>query len=73
MRSTPFETPRRQRRLAGKTTAEIRQHYAELERMTPGGRVARAEEVAAAIVWLCSNEASYVVGQHLIVDGGLTA
>jgi NAD(P)-dependent dehydrogenase (short-subunit alcohol dehydrogenase family) len=68
-----IETPRRQRRLAGKTTDEIRQHYADLERVIPAGRVARAEEVAAAIVWLCSDEASYVVGQHLIVDGGLTA
>jgi NAD(P)-dependent dehydrogenase (short-subunit alcohol dehydrogenase family) len=68
-----IETPRRQRRLAGKTTDEIRAHYAELENIIPAKRVARAEEVAAPIVWLCSDEASYVVGQHLIVDGGLTA
>lgn len=68
-----IETPRRQRRLAGKTAEEVRQHYAELEHIIPAKRVARAEEVAAPIIWLCSEEASYVVGQHLIVDGGLTA
>lgn len=38
----------------------------------PAKRGARAEEVAAAAVWLCSPEASYVFGQLLVVDGGMT-
>ncbi|GAA1191047.1 SDR family NAD(P)-dependent oxidoreductase [Streptomyces hebeiensis] len=38
----------------------------------PAGRVGRPEEVAAAIRFLCAPEASYITGQELIVDGGLT-
>lgn len=38
----------------------------------PIGRVCRAEEIADAVLWLCSNRASFVVGQSISVDGGLT-
>jgi NAD(P)-dependent dehydrogenase (short-subunit alcohol dehydrogenase family) len=38
----------------------------------PAKRGGRPGEVAAAAVWLCSSEASYVFGQMLIVDGGMT-
>jgi 3-oxoacyl-[acyl-carrier protein] reductase len=38
----------------------------------PWGRVGRPEEVASAIAFLTSDEAQYITGQSLIVDGGLT-
>jgi NAD(P)-dependent dehydrogenase (short-subunit alcohol dehydrogenase family) len=37
------------------------------------GRMARAEEVAAAVLFLASSEASFVLGQELVVDGGISA
>src|SRR5882672_5820021 len=47
--------------------------FAKLARAAiPAKRGGEASEVAAAAVWLCSAEASYVFGQMLVVDGGMT-
>jgi NAD(P)-dependent dehydrogenase (short-subunit alcohol dehydrogenase family) len=40
---------------------------------TPIGRIGQGEEIAGAVLWLCSPGASFVVGVALPVDGGYTA
>jgi NAD(P)-dependent dehydrogenase (short-subunit alcohol dehydrogenase family) len=44
----------------------------EMEKNIPIGRAGRPEEIASAVLWLCSSGASYVVGHALTVDGGMT-
>jgi NAD(P)-dependent dehydrogenase (short-subunit alcohol dehydrogenase family) len=46
---------------------------ARQEAITPLGRLATPEEVAAAVAWLCSDAASYVTGIAMSVDGGRRA
>jgi NAD(P)-dependent dehydrogenase (short-subunit alcohol dehydrogenase family) len=45
----------------------------EFLRDQPIGRMGRAEEIAAAVLWLCSPGASFVLGVALPVDGGFVA
>jgi NAD(P)-dependent dehydrogenase (short-subunit alcohol dehydrogenase family) len=46
--------------------------YGDIAKNVPIGRAGRPEEIAAAVLWLCSPAASYVVGHALTVDGGMT-
>jgi NAD(P)-dependent dehydrogenase (short-subunit alcohol dehydrogenase family) len=43
----------------------------QARRQTPLGRIGAPEEIAAAVAFLASDDASYITGQELIVDGGL--
>lgn len=49
------------------------QGLAVLVKDEPIGRLGEPEEIASAVLWLCSPGASYVVGHALLVDGGYTA
>ena len=44
-----------------------------LKRAAPMGRMGRAEEIAAAILYLASDESAFTTGAEIVVDGGLTA
>ncbi len=44
-----------------------------VESMTPMGRFGRPEEIAEAVVWLCSDAASFVTGHPMVIDGGSVA
>jgi NAD(P)-dependent dehydrogenase (short-subunit alcohol dehydrogenase family) len=56
-------------RLTGKTKESIEQ-FTGLE---PMGRFGLPEEIANAVVWMCSDEASFVTGHAMTVDGGFVA
>ncbi len=52
---------------------EVRQERQELVDATPLGREGRQEEVANAVLFLASDDASFITGAELAVDGGFTA
>jgi NAD(P)-dependent dehydrogenase (short-subunit alcohol dehydrogenase family) len=45
---------------------------AQVVAMHPIGRIAEPGEIAAAVLWLCSDAASFVIGHAMVVDGGYT-
>jgi len=45
----------------------------EIARFIPMGRTGQVDEVARAVVWLCSDEASFITGAVLSIDGGRLA
>jgi NAD(P)-dependent dehydrogenase (short-subunit alcohol dehydrogenase family) len=62
-----IDTPMMQRFSGG--TAEGREGVIAQE---PVGRMGKPEEIAAAVVWLCSDVAAFVVGHAMVIDGGQT-
>jgi 2-keto-3-deoxy-L-fuconate dehydrogenase len=47
--------------------------YREMTTSQPVGRMGRPEEIAAAVVYLASDEATFITGSALIIDGGWSA
>jgi len=56
-------------RFAGKE-GEMRDYFTSLH---PVGRIGTSEEIAAAVLYLCSDEAKFTIGTSLVVDGGYVA
>lgn len=54
---------------AGEESGELLE---QMKASTPAGRLGEPEEVASAVVWLCSDEASFAMGHLFTLDGGLT-
>ena len=65
-----IDTPMLRRDLEGMNVDEADAFLGRVESANALGRVGQPEEVASAVVWLCSPEASYVTGTDLVVDGG---
>ncbi len=53
--------------------AQMGQTAEDVARRIPLRRLATADEIAAAVVYLCSDAAAYVTGQTLVIDGGIDA
>jgi 3-oxoacyl-[acyl-carrier protein] reductase len=57
--------------IAGSTERDIEDVFTERSADIPLGRFGAPEEVANAVLFLCSDLASYMVGASMVLDGGL--
>jgi NAD(P)-dependent dehydrogenase (short-subunit alcohol dehydrogenase family) len=59
--------------MMSRVTGGTEEGYASVIAQEPIGRMGHPEEIAAAVLWLCSDEAAFTVGHAMVVDGGQTA
>ena len=62
-----IDTPMMQR-----FTGDTPEGRARVIAQEPVGRMGKPEEIAAAVLWLCSDAAAFVVGHAMVIDGGQT-
>jgi NAD(P)-dependent dehydrogenase (short-subunit alcohol dehydrogenase family) len=65
-------TPMLERNLAGSSPDARAQNVSAYESLISMRRLGQPHEVASVITWLCSDDASYVTGQVLNVDGAIS-
>ncbi|MEA1675888.1 glucose 1-dehydrogenase [Nitrospirillum sp. BR 11163] len=65
----PIETPALEK--VGLTAEQVEQAIAHFASQVPLGRRGKPEEIAAAVLFLASDESSYITGVDLAVDGGM--
>jgi NAD(P)-dependent dehydrogenase (short-subunit alcohol dehydrogenase family) len=66
-----IDTPWVESMAAGAPDREL--FWSEMKARQPVGRLGQADEVAAAVAFLCSTDSEFMTGSTLVVDGGLTA
>ena len=59
--------------MVDRITGKVKEVEKQFENMEPIGRMGQPEEVAAVATWLCSDNASFVTGNAMTIDGGWTA
>ena len=69
MKSRPIETPAIDGLAGGREQGQA--FLADMAKGVPLGRVGQPDEIAKAVVFLASDDASYVNGVELFVDGGM--
>lgn len=58
--------------MMGRFTGGTDEGRAKVIAQEPVGRMGKPEEIAAAVIWLCSDAAAFVVGHAMVIDGGQT-
>src|SRR3954469_1733686 len=58
--------------MMGRFTGGTPEGVAKVVAEEPGGRMGKPEEIAAAVVFLCSDAAAFVIGHAMVIDGGQT-
>jgi NAD(P)-dependent dehydrogenase (short-subunit alcohol dehydrogenase family) len=58
--------------LIEKAVADVPDHMAAIMNSLPAKRFASSQEIASTVLWLCSEAASFIIGQAITPDGGYT-